>query len=135
MIFKTLILSLLIKWYFQSSTQLDKESLCIPFFFLFLSLHKLFRLNIWSSPILQLITTCTPVIPIWSCHHFLSGFYQCLPIGLRSMFVNFRTHSQYFIYSAHPSSTFCHSKSEVFLMISNVSMVRINYFLSNPTLY
>lgn len=36
MIFSTLILSLLIKWHFQSSTQLDKKSLYIPFFNLYL---------------------------------------------------------------------------------------------------
>lgn len=69
-------------------------------FFKFLSLHKSFGLNIWPSPILQLITTCSPVITLWSCHHLPPGFYQCLLVGLGSMFVNFKTHSLYFIYSA-----------------------------------
>lgn len=134
MILNTLIMSLLIKCHYQCSTHLDKKSLYIPFF-LFLSLHKSFGLNIWPSPILQLITTCSPAVTIWSCHPLLPGFYQCLLVGLGSTFVNFRTPSLYFIYSAQNPLDLCHSKCEVFRTSSNVSMVKNNYFLSNQTLY
>lgn len=98
MIFNTLIMHFLLNGTF-SLPHTWTRSLFYPIF-KFLFLHKSFGLNIWPSPILQLIITCTPVVTIWSCHHLLSGFYQCLLFGLGSMFVNFKTHSQYFIYSA-----------------------------------
>lgn len=103
-------------------------------FFKFLSLHKSFGLNIWPSPILQLITTCTPVITIWSYHHLLPGFYQCFLSGLGSLLIL----RPILCNSSTVHKTLCTFATPNLKSLRWTPMsllVRINYFLSNPTLY
>lgn len=133
MIFNIFIMSLPIKWYFQSCSHLDKvstQSLSTS--------HLIFipSPGIWA----QHLTISQPAAHYYCAPSELCGASTIFCPGFTDVIFLFLVLHLLMLESVRSTSatvweTLSHSKSEFFMMISNISMVWINYFLSSPTLY